>query len=114
MKKMAPPNPFEKHLASKKNANESISKNEMFEKLGIRNPEAEKVADLSVHSMIMTGELPKTKKEVTSNVINKLESEIEKLKYKRDTYIAVSILIKRVLMYLGKGKEEKRRTRKTN
>lgn len=89
-KKSAPKNPFEKNLAQDKNLNESMTKNEIFDRLGIKNPEAEQVADLSIHSMVMGGgsNVPKSKKDVTNNLISNLETEIEKLKYKRDNYIA--------------------------
>jgi len=66
----------------------------MFDLLGIKNPEAEHVADLSIHSMVMgVSTVPRSKKEVTNNVIANLETEIEKLKYKRDNYIAVCFCV---------------------
>ena len=83
-------NPFERNLVSDDENNKVISKNEIFERLGIKNPEAEKVADLSATSMLAGSGLAKSKKEVTNELINNLESQIAKLKYKRDTVIAVN------------------------
>lgn len=83
-------NPFEKTLNRKAQPEEDVlTKNEIFEKLGITNPETEKVVDLSATS-IAGGGLAKSKKEITTNLISNLETEIHKLKHKRDTIITVS------------------------
>ena len=111
--KSAPKNPFERNLVQDKNPNESISKSEMFDRLGIKNPEAEHVADLSIHSMVMgASTVPRSKKEVTENLISNLETEIEKLKYKRDNYIAVYFVYKEkkgLILCLGKRKKNEGR-----
>jgi hypothetical protein len=74
-------------LPSKLLKDDSITKEQIYQKLGIVNPEAEDELDLVNMSLTAEGK-PKTKNEVTKDVVTNLEKEIEKLKYKRDTYLS--------------------------
>ncbi len=75
--------------------NNPLTKEEMLHHLQI-NPQLEQVAD---YQSRFTTDLSsvRSKKEVRDDVIETLEKEIQKLKYKRDNYIAVERRLKRVV-----------------
>jgi len=64
-----------------------LTKAEIFQHLNIKNTQIEQVSDLGIYHT--EGSSVRTKQEVRDNVIENLEKEIEKLKYKRDNYLAV-------------------------
>jgi len=66
-----------------------LAKEEIFHHLKI-NPQLEQVSDFQSRFTDLSS--VRSKKEVRDDVIETLEKEIQKLKYKRDNYIAVEIL----------------------
>ena len=84
-----------KSSAPKKNIkqNENISKDEIFQKLGILNPETEHQLDLSNVVPYNADGKPKSKREIATDVIGDLQKQIEKLKYRRDSYLEVNLYL---------------------
>ena len=70
--------------------NDYITKKDICKQLGIFNPETEHQLDLNNCFSYNANGRPKSKNEITNDVICNLEKEIEKLKYIRDNYLVVS------------------------
>jgi hypothetical protein len=68
---------------------ESVTKDEILERLGLRKDDYGSMANYPASAFDYRENITTDKKQATNALISNLEKEIEKLKYKRDTYLAV-------------------------
>ena len=68
---------------------EAVTKAEILERLGLKKDDYGSMTSWPAYSIDGRENATTNKKQATNMLISNLEKEIEKLKYKRDTYLAV-------------------------